>query len=176
MDLVKPSKDKTSTLPNRDDSSSTPFDHDRELTKPQEDPTVIQRILDQKHASEDQLPANKKVTPLKISVMKRERMRSEDKIIFEASQPKKRKLEFSSSVECPHCDHQFPLGGQWKLRKHILQEHKDQFEKEAFRCEPCDKTFPSKSVFTSHHEMHTGKHPWRCNLCIRQFEELSALG
>ena len=66
---MKPNKDKTSTLPNRDDGIRT-AELDTILTKSKEDPTVIQRLVDQ-HAAEGQPIVDKKVTPLKISVIKR---------------------------------------------------------------------------------------------------------
>ena len=169
---MKPNKDKTSTLPNRDDGITT-AELDTILPKRKEDPTVIQRLVDQ-HATEGQPIVDKKVTPLKISVIKRERA-NEDKDVSEG-QAKKRRIDFGSSVGCPHCDQQFPLGGQWKLKKHILLEHKDQMERQALRCEICEKTFPSQSVFVSHREMHRVGTPWNCNLCKRRFGELPLLG
>lgn len=172
VDLVKTNKDKTSALPNRDDSNTTRV-LDKPMLKSKEDPTVIQRIAAQQ-AAEDQAVIQKKVTPLKISVVKRERA-CEDKFEAEASLAKKRRIDFSSSVGCPHCDLQFPLGGQWKLKKHILQEHKDRNERQALRCEICEKIFSSQSVFVSHSEMHRAETPLDCNLCKSRFGELPLL-
>jgi len=183
LDLVTPStsKDKaqplplyqstlkTLPLPNRDDGiTNTTGDVNNWFSKIKEDPTVIQRLVDQHY---DQ----KKVTPLKLSsVLKRVRG-SEEVIVSEASPAKKRRIDFSSSLKCPHCDKQFPLGGQWKVRKHILQEHEDQTKKQAIVCELCNKTFHSQSVFLSHSEMHRVGDPWNCNLCNGQFGELPLL-
>ena len=144
------------------------------MSKFKEDPTVIQRIAAQQ-AAEDQAVVQKKVTPLKISVVKRERA-CEDNLTLESSLAKKRRIDFSSSVGCPHCDQQFPLGGQWKLKKHILQEHKDQMERQALRCDICDKTFSSQSVFVSHCERHRVGTPLDCKLCQSRFGEMPLLG
>lgn len=183
LDLVTPStsKDKAQpqplplyqstlkTLPNRDDGiTNTTEDINNWFSKIKEDPTVIQRLVDQ-HCDQ------KKVTPLKLSsVLKRVRG-SEEKIESVASPAKKRRIDFSSSLKCPHCDKQFPLGGQWKVRKHILQEHEKQTKKQAIVCEMCNKTFHSQSVYLSHSEMHRVGNPWNCNLCKRQFGELPLL-
>ena len=163
-------------LPNRDDSiTNTTEDTHNWFSKIKEDPTVIQRLIDQ-HASNDQNYDQKKVTPLKLSsVLKRARV-DEEKVLTEASPVKKRRIDFTSSLECPHCDKQFPLGGQWKVRKHILQQHEDQTKKQAIVCEICNKTFHSQSVFLSHSEMHRVGDPWSCNLCKRRFKELPLLG
>ena len=100
----------------------------------------------------------------------------EEKIVSEASLAKKRRIDFTSSLDCPHCDKQFPLGGQWKVKKHILNEHEDLTKKAAIVCEICNKTFSSQSVFLSHSEMHRVGDPWNCNLCKRRFGEMPLLG
>ena len=191
LDLVTPStsKDKAqplplyqstlkTALPNRDDSNTNSTeDNQNWFSKLKEDPTVIQRLVDQ-HAADDQHCDHdkKKVTPLKLSsVIKRARV-DEEKIVSEASLAKKRRIDFTSSLDCPHCDKQFPLGGQWKVRKHIHNEHKDLTKKAAIVCEICNETFSSQSVFLSHSEMHRVGDPWNCNLCKRRFGEMPLLG
>ena len=143
--------------------------------KSKEDPTVIQRLLEQ-NAQDDQVEERRKVTPLKI-VLENYKTPNECEGVFTPRiVSMKRKADMCSSMECPHCDKQFPLGGQWKLRRHILHAHKEQTGNEAFRCDICDKTFPSKPVLVSHNEMHRIGSSWDCHICKRRFGEIKLLG
>ena len=71
----------------------------------------------------------------------------------------------TKTLVCEFCDKQFPLGGRWKLLKHVSSEHN-------FICEYCDKQFICQSVLTAHTQWHLRTNPWNCSLCGFEFESL----
>ena len=76
--------------------------------KSKEDPTVIQRLLEQ-NAQDDQVEERRKVTPLKI-VLENYKTPNECEGVFTPRiVSMKRKADMCSSMECPHCDITYKL-------------------------------------------------------------------
>ena len=65
-------------------------------------------------------------------------------------------------LSCPHCDKKFPLGGQWKLTRHISSVHASS---KNFSCQYCDNQFPTQSILTAHTQWHKVTNPWQCEEC-----------
>ena len=99
-----------------------------------------------------------------------------------ASPCKKLKLSSSSvaaaipvlqqCLSCPHCSKQFPLGGQWKLTRHMLLVHSINL---CYSCQYCGEKFPCLSILNAHIMAHKLSHPFQCAQCgyrlgqIREF-------
>jgi len=71
----------------------------------------------------------------------------------------------SSCLTCPQCGKQFPLGGQWKLRKHLQMVH----EVGGHFCHVCDKEFDHQSLLLAHSNWHRRQEPWMCKHCKQVF-------
>ena len=73
-------------------------------------------------------------------------------------------------LSCPHCSKQFPLGGQWKLTRHISSDHSSS---KTFSCQHCDKKFPCQSILIAHSEWHQLTSPWQCEECGYRLGDLT---
>ena len=62
-------------------------------------------------------------------------------------------------LSCSHCNKKFPLGGQWKLTRHISSAHGNIM---SYSCSYCDKQFPQQSILTAHSKWHEVTNPWQC--------------
>jgi len=133
--------------------------------------TVTSNKLEKTSVSEDievktptfnsQLNSQKKVLPLKIS-----------KNFDDGSY--KVKNSSPMCLSCDVCGKQFPLGGQWKFKRHMETVHATESN---FFCdiENCTKNFRQKSSLAAHKEAHKHKHPWQCNSCKSTFRDLTDL-
>jgi len=65
-------------------------------------------------------------------------------------------------LSCSHCNKKFPLGGQWKLTRHISSVHGNIM---SYSCQYCDKQFPQQSILTAHTKWHEVTNPWQCEEC-----------
>ena len=178
-------------IPNRDDSNG-----DRSPAAQQnvalasagakEDPNIIERLVTQ---SRNLASVQKKVSPLKI-VLEREnyklhqrtRPRSPGGVDDQDQETfcKKRKIEeVKSSLHCPHCALQFPLGGNWKLKKHIMNKHKVMSEhiepRKAMTCDICGEDCEFESVLKAHKKHHQDLYPWKCKKCESTFLNVKEL-
>ena len=158
-------------------------------------PTIIERLVDQK---KNIAVIQKKVSPIKIVVEKSnyQLLKSKDKSPITSTIPpqKKQKLDVNSSLSCPHCNKQFPLGGSWKLKKHISVEHDKREDvrkaspspttisktstsnrKKKFSCYVCDKEFSYQCILTAHIEWHRTVTPWSCTFCHKMFDDMTDL-
>ena len=89
---------------------------------------------------------------------------------------KKRRLSEAGNLnrnrqKCPHCAREFPLGGAWKLKKHILSNHKDLDPEHS--CSICQQRFGLRSVLEAHTERHRRRFPWSCEICAETFDQLT---
>ena len=73
-------------------------------------------------------------------------------------------------LSCPHCDKKFPLGGQWKLTRHISSVH---VSSKNFSCRYCDNQFPTQSILTAHTQWHELTNPWQCEECCYRLGSLT---
>jgi len=73
-------------------------------------------------------------------------------------------------LSCPHCGKQFPLGGQWKLTRHLSSAHSNTM---VYSCQDCDKQFPCQSILTAHTKWHKLTNPWQCGDCGYRLGNLS---
>lgn len=150
-----------------DEGSTASNNNDDEVDKipSTKDPSIIERLVEQsKNLATVMVTGSPKrtiVDKLEVSKRKRETDNSH-------SPSKKRKTE-PRSLQCPHCDKQFPLGGSWKLKKHINRQHSDEAK---FSCNQCKETFNKESVFLSHKERHDNPVPWRCKVCKRSYNQM----
>ena len=121
-----------------------------------------------------------KVSPLKFIKDNDQYKLSKRKRDSDADQPeaevKKRRLDEVGKVnrnlqKCPHCPREFPLGGAWKLKKHILSNHKDLHQEQS--CSICQQRFGRRSVLEAHMEKHRKGFPWTCELCEERFDQLT---
>ena len=165
-------------IPNRDDSNLDTASNS--FRKGIEDPTVIKRLVDQKR---NFAKLQRKVSPLKVILDKeRSPLIKRAKLSLMANSPNSKKIKMdNSSLFCPHCDKQFPLGGSWKLKKHIRNQHKIEADsndsrKPGAKCNDCDKEFSSLAVLNSHLEQHKTSLPWTCKLCSGEFSEMTYIG
>ena len=186
-------------VPNRDDGNVELLSKKKTLhqeiskeSKPK-DQNIIERLVDQK---KNIAVIQKKVSPIKIVVEKSNYQLLKRKTKSPAVSPtqKKQKLDFNSSLSCPHCNKQFPLGGNWKLKKHISLEHNKSGgkkppvsnnttsttlttlkNKRKFVCNVCDKDFSFQSVLTAHGELHRTVTPWSCTFCNEEFDDMTEL-
>jgi len=71
---------------------------------------------------------------------------------------------------CPHCGKQFPLGGRWKLTRHLSSAHSNT---KVYSCQDCDQQFHSQSVLTAHTKWHQLTNPWQCEDCGYRLGNLS---
>jgi len=55
------------------------------------------------------------------------------------------------------------------LRRHKMSKHTAQDQK-PFYCQPCDKGFVTKALFSDHMNIHTGERPHTCYFCERTFK------
>jgi len=199
--LTVPTENENSQqVPNRDDGNVELMSRKKTLHQevPKDsktkDPNIIERLVDQK---KNVAFIQKKVSPIKIVVEKSNYQLLKRKTKSPPVSPaqKKQKLDFNSSLACPHCNKQFPLGGNWKLKKHISQEHnksksvevknvpppvtsnttKTPNRKRKYTCNVCDKDFSFQSVLTAHGETHKTVTPWSCTFCHKEFDDMTEL-
>jgi len=158
---------------------------------------VVGRMVDQKKSylsSQEYISEAKdvpKVSPIKIKIMKGDhpcpyQLASRNKqqvtvpLTSDTSTPcKKLKLSSMSAkdaspvphcLSCPHCGKQFPLGGQWKLTRHLSSAHSNTM---VYSCQDCDKQFPCQSILTAHTKWHKLTNPWQCGDCGYRLGNLS---
>jgi len=74
------------------------------------------------------------------------------------------------SLSCPHCGKQFPLGGQWKLTRHLSSAHGNT---KVYSCQDCDQQFHCQSILTAHTKWHQLTNPWQCEDCGYRLGNLS---
>ena len=176
-------------IPNRDDSNgdrSPAARQDAALAAAgvKEDPNIIERLVSQ---SRNLASVQKKVSPLKI-VLEREnyklhqrpRPRSPGGVDDQETFCKKRKIEeVKSSLHCPHCALQFPLGGNWKLKKHIMNKHEVMSEhiepRKTVTCDICGEDCGFEAVLKAHKKHHQDLYPWKCRKCGSTFENVKEL-
>jgi len=125
---------------------------------------IVERILEQKVCNVSS--SGLKVSPLKLQL-------TGDKYkLVGRNTPKNVEDEFKSkteesrrstpqSLKCEFCQKSFPMGGKWKLRRHMQKEH----SKEISVCNYCDKEFTSESVLKAHLQRHKAGDPFNCNVC-----------
>ena len=147
-----------------------------------EEKTIVQ-ILAGQNKKALSLPSKNKVSPLKFikenDQYKLSKRKRDSDVGPAEAEVKKRRLDDGgrgsrvgrNSQKCPHCAREFPLGGAWKLKKHILSNHKDVDQDHS--CSICQKGFSLKSVLESHMEMHRKSFPWNCEFCGERFEQLT---
>jgi len=125
------------------------------------------------HGNSIKFPKLKKVSPLKLSknnnnggyeVIKVADV--DDKIIKKKGGADKVEKNVSNAnarcLSCDECGKQFPLGGQWKLKRHKELMHE---AANLFSCLECPTKFEFKSSLEAHKEAHRYENPWRCNIC-----------
>jgi len=78
-----------------------------------------------------------------------------------------------SHLQCETCGKRFPMGGEWKFKKH-MEIHMGG-TKEANNCEVCHESFKYKSTLMAHLKTHEGKDPFQCNLCHKDFKGIDEL-
>ena len=150
-----------------------------DTTTPGEEKTIVQILADQnKDASIKNI--KKKVSPLKFikendQYKLSKRKRPSDVGPPEAEVKKRRLNEGGVTVtvnrnlqKCPHCPREFPLGGAWKLKKHIISNHKDLDQEHS--CSICQQRFGLRSFLEAHMEKHRKGFPWTCGLCGARFD------
>ena len=145
-----------------------------------EEKTIVQILADQ--SKEASVTVKNKVSPLKFIKENDQYKLSKRKRHSDVSPPeaeaKKRRLNDEgkkvnrSLQKCPHCAKEFPLGGAWKLKKHILSNHKD-IDQE-LSCSICQQRFDLRSVLEAHMERHRKCFPWNCVLCGDGFDQLTS--
>jgi len=154
---------------------------------------VVGRLADQKRgylSSQEystEAKDDQKVSPIKIikghnqyQLANRNQQQVTDSLILENVAPcKKLKLSSMSAkdaspvphcLSCPHCGKQFPLGGQWKLTRHISSAHSNSM---VYSCQDCDKQFSCQSILTAHTKWHQLTNPWQCEACGYRLGNLS---
>ena len=129
----------------------------------------------------DQNTVQNKISPLKFikendQYKLSKRKRDSDVMRQPEAEVKKRRLNEGGKVnrnlqKCPHCPREFPLGGAWKLKKHILSNHKDLDQQSS--CSICQQRFGRRSVLEAHMEKHRNPFPWNCELCGEGFDQLT---
>ena len=143
-----------------------------------EEKTIVQILADQnKDAS---VTIKNKVSPLKFikenDQYKLSKRKRDSDVTPPEAEVKKRRLDEGDRAtrnlqKCPHCAREFPLGGAWKLKKHILSNHKDLDQDQL--CSICPQRFSLKSVLEAHLERHRRSFPWNCGLCGDRFDQLT---
>jgi len=78
-----------------------------------------------------------------------------------------------SHLQCEACGKSFPLGGEWKYKKHM--EVHAEAKKEENKCDVCQESFKYKSTQIAHMKTHEGKDPFQCNLCQVDFKQIDDL-
>ena len=118
-----------------------------------------------------------KVSPLKLvkenDRYKLSKRKCSSEPVTEA-QGRKKKVgggTYRAQSRCPHCGKQFPLGGVWKLKKHILKEHQEVENEKS--CSICLKKLSLSCSLAAHMEMHKELFPWVCRPCGGKFENLT---
>jgi len=148
---------------------------------------VVGQLVQQKrsvHLSEGKEKQTQKVSPIKIikghNMYQLANKKKQKAALTEDYTSPCKKLKMSSPVpevstapqqclSCPHCSKQFPLGGQWKLTRHISTAH----NVPDISCQYCDKKFTCQSVLIAHNEWHKLTSPWQCGECGYRLGNLS---
>ena len=140
---------------------------------------LVGRMVDQKRSylstqeSIIESNAKQKVSPIKILEGEKQYQLASRNIQLADNDTPYKKLKLNpmspkasspapSCLSCPHCGKQFPLGGQWKLTRHISSFHSSSM---LCSCQYCDKQFPCQSILTAHTEWHMLTNPWKCEEC-----------
>ena len=152
-----------------------------DTTTPGEEKTIVQILADQNKEASASLTVKTKVSPLKFIKENDQYKLSKRKRHSDVSPPetevKKRRLNEAGGLpcrnilKCPHCAREFPLGGAWKLKKHILSDHKDLDQEHS--CSICQQRFGLRSVLEAHTERHRRRFPWSCEICAETFDQLT---
>merc|ERR1712059_223331 len=125
------------------------------VDKPGSKRAVVDLMVSQKRGGGS--PEKKKVSP--ITIAKTSRSGGEYQVKGRRNSPK--------CLFCPKCGLQFPLGGQWKLDRHLATAHT------TVDCSQCDKKMLYQSSLTAHMERHRSVNPWQCNRCDGTFQNIS---
>ena len=138
--------------------------------------TIVQILADQK--KEAAVRDKNKVSPLKLikendQYKLSKRKRKSDRPVAVDQVAKRKTKGRSSLLKCQHCDKEFPLGGAWQMKKHLLSKHKSQDQD--LSCSICKKKFSIKSGLEAHLEMHKEIFPWKCGrrTCAGKFDKLT---
>ena len=141
-----------------------------------EEKSIVQILAEQK--KEAAVKEKKmKVSPLKLvkenDRYKLSKRKCWSEPVTEAQRSKKKVVGGVSRAQsrCPHCGKQFPLGGAWKLKKHILKEHHEVENEKS--CSICLKRLSLSCSLAAHMEMHKELFPWVCRPCGGKFENLT---
>ena len=70
----------------------------------------------------------------------------------------------------PLCGKNYP--SRLSLKRHIDVTH---LKKKQMACSQCGKLFASQANLREHLNLHTGKRPFRCSVCDRNFRQASQL-
>jgi len=157
-------------LPNRE--GSTEEEQSVEVKGP------VGRMVEQKNSflSASQEKSQLKVSPIKIirgenqyKLASRKRHDGQEALnCVDTPSSKKQKISGKAipsapqCLSCSHCDKKFPLGGQWKLTRHISSVHGNIM---SYSCQYCDKQFPHQSILLAHTKWHEVTNPWQCEEC-----------
>jgi len=146
-------EDEVVQVPNREGS-------DNKVMEDHEVKNLVERMVDQKQV----------VSPIRIIKGKNKYLvanKKQEKVVDSQSSPP---AGIANSLVCPHCGKSFPLGGQWKLTRHMNSVHGSSTQ---YICQYCDKHFPCKSVFTAHKTWHHQTNPWQCEVCEARLGDLT---
>ena len=137
----------------------------------------VGRMVEQKNSflSTPKEISKQKVSPIKIIIgqnqyklANRKRRDDQEAQNSETSSIKRPKISGKvipsapQCLSCSHCNKKFPLGGQWKLTRHISSVHGSIM---TYSCQYCDKQFPQKSILTAHTKWHEETNPLQCEEC-----------
>ena len=152
-------------FPNFDEDNDEPCKNEEEkdenlVTTEDHDQSIIKVLVEQ---NKNFASLKKHLEPAAEIVDKD--VKTKRKFEEEAEPTKKKQKVESRSLHCPDCDKQFPLGGSWKLKKHMLTQHKEDEIKQTFPCNHCSKKFSSKAVMLSHSKRHKMESPFECSSC-----------
>ena len=142
-----------------------------------EEKTIVQILADQNSVASSVTLKNK-VSPLKFikenDQYKLTKRKRPSDVGPAEGEVKRRRLDEGgrlsrNSQKCPHCSKEFPLGGAWKLKKHILSQHKDLDQEHS--CSVCQQRFRLRSILEAHMERHRRSFP--CDICGDRFDQLT---
>lgn len=76
--------------------------------------------------------------------------------------------------ECEHCQKRF--GTEFDRQTHVIND-KCLYQEltQMFKCNECRQTYLNENLYQSHLYVHSGKKPYKCDICNTEFIHLSAL-